>query len=320
MKQLLSEQNLSLEVLKAIEQKKYRNQCLLGQKMEESQESHDRDNIQNNEITEETPIIPNQNSVLSKENEAEEIKPQTKNLITNIGQNKSRIKTLTPSIINPETTADTPTTKKKGSTGRKKKGSNETGIHTWKDPGNIRTKCVTTFTELCFSHFKKLCQKYGFKLKKPDSGKAFGKNKKAQKKFFSVKIYQIWCLKKGNKEIMIEMVKIDDKFYYMANCKVEDLYKNVYINNNSTISLDENDISNYFKNLSLDKGLELKRNKMIAGNYNSEKREEIINSLEKYSKSLIKDLENEENYKSRKGKEPTIVYEVVPEIENKIIK
>lgn len=211
--------------------------------------------------------------------------------------------------------------------GPKPDGSTEKGVHTWKDPGNIRTKIITTFMDIVFNLVQGICLVYGFKLKRPNSGKLFGKNKKMQKQFISKKIYQILCTKPGNKDIIMEMIKRNESFKNMVNCRVDQLYENKYIKDENTICLDEILIPDGFEGLSLKKGLEAKKKKMEAKNeklsnkhmmikYTEEEIEEIIESLKKYSIKLIQDINEEKDYIERKGKEPEFEYELIPEIEN----
>lgn len=296
------------------------SQSLLVQIFEESNEGI----VQGNNHSDLSPQIPEENKTQSREEEDEVIRNKAILLTTELKQNRHNNQKMIQNLYYEETTSNTPKKKNKSSSGRRKKTSTKKGGHDWRDPGNQRTKCITTFMENVFLLFDEYCQKYEFKLQRPDFGKLFGKNKKIQKKFISLKLYQILCQKPNNKKIIKIVVKKNKTFSHMVNYTFAELYENKYLieYNSNNISLKENNFLNAFGNLCLSKALETKKKKLKKENhYPEEEIEEMISSLEKYSKNLIKDLNEEKDYKERiNGKEPTLEYEVIPEIENSLNK
>ena len=294
-------------------------------------ESVNKFNLQVEEETQSGPHFPQANNANSNEesDEGEVIRGNSIHFITTLVKNKTPNQINLQNLNNEENTAETSKTKKKkkGSTGRRPRGSKITGGHTWEDPGNQRTTCITMFNGQIFSVLQKLFLKKGIKLIKPSSGILFGKNKKIQKQFFSIKLYQYLCTKTSNKKAISDMIAKNKGFRKMVNIRLDKLYEKYIKNkksssdllkdNNSSSNIKDGDISLGYDGLCLEEGLKAKKeNLRNEKKWNDVEIEERIESLKYYSTTLIEDIREEKKYKGRKGKDSKFVYEVIEEFEN----
>ena len=297
----------------------------LVQKFDEPVDKH---NFQVEEETQSGPHFPqvNNHNSIEESGESEAFHGKSIHFINALVQNKTSNQIKRRNLNNEEHTTEASKTKKKKK-GRRPKGSTITGGHTWKEPGNQRTTCITTFNGQIFSVLKKLFLKKGIKLKKPNSGIFFGKNKKIQKQFFSIKLYQYLCTKYSNKKAISDMIAKNKDFRKMVNIRLGKLYEKYIKNknsnsdllkdNNCSSNIKDGDISLGYEGLCLEEGLKAKKeNLRKEKKWNDVEIEERIESLKYYSTTLIEEVREEKNYKERKGEDSKFVYEVIQEFEN----
>ena len=244
---------------------------------------------QNIQKTEASPLIPNQANTMPTELDGEILQNNAFQLVNTLAQNKAKkIKHANNPFINElESTKQTPPFKKKA--GRRKKNSTKKGGHTWKELGNQRSKCITTFMDKVFRLLNNICKKYGYSLEKPNSQILFGKNIKFHRQFISKKLYQILCTQSHNKAIIKVIVKKDKSFKQMVNYKIDYLFEEKYIKIFDGNALNGNNIPSGFNDLCLTKALEDKKKSMNNG---IELKKKEINDIEQALESRNEDIIN----------------------------
>ena len=240
--------------------------------------------------------------------------------IRSIKENTQRVVMIQPKLVYEpgEQSFSTPIiayTNTKDETQEKKKGpktQDSTKKHTKYFPDNNRCKVVTSFTENIFNAAQKRCDIYKLSLNKNDiKRKQFGFNTIHYNNFINAKLYQILGYEdEHNQEVIKTMCeeKKDEAFIFLMSCTFEYQY-NKYINGDTIIHLDENEISL----TPFEEVVEKKRTKLIkkkeGGKEGSplaiEDYEDIdkeINDFIYYSKNFLKDIQGEGELIKRKPK------------------
>ena len=234
------------------------------------------------------------------------------NAILKVNKNQNNFEK--PQIfINKNTNETLDTTKKNGNVskkGRKNKESIEKRRHNDESLDNLRDKSCTSFMRNILSVLKDLCRKYSLSLKKVNFKKQFGSNCDLNAKFIQTKLYKIFSFNcSHNKMVILKMKEKNDIiFNFLMRSTFEFMYLK-YINDEDKICVDEVEYPlPSFITLSeeiIKRKEALKSKVKELSQIEVEKRK--LQSFEKQSKNLIKDLKSEGYLKKRKVNHPNSI-------------
>lgn len=216
-------------------------------------------------------------------------------------------------LINKQTNETIETTKKNGNIskkGRKNKENTEKRRHNDESLDNLRDKSCTSFMRNILSVLKDLCIKYNLCLKKVNFKKQFGSNCDLNAKFIQTKLYKIFSFNCPNNKIVILKMKEknDIIFNFLMRSTFEFIYLK-YINDEDKICIDgvEYPLPSF---ITLSEEI-IKRKETIKSKVNDLSQIEVekrkLQSFEKQSKNLIKDLKGEGYLKKRKVNHPNSI-------------